>query len=365
MNPSPLMILDAHLDIAMSYVGDGRDFRHSTWITQQREGKFWGHPYDDIGVSSVGLPDMLLGRVGLTFASMWVAPEGTPTVPPSLTYQTPAQAYQAALRQWDYYQRLADTDPRIVLVRTQKELAVVLDSWGEGKEFHEHRLGIVLQMEGADPVLEPRQLEEWYERGLRILAPAWRATRYSAGTGLPGRLTPLGKELLGIMADFRMALDVSHMAEEAFYEALDIYAGPAIIATHSNPRRFVPTDRQLSDDMIRRLAERGGVIGVVPYNVFLKEGWSPSRDRKTDVSVKQVLAVIDHVCQLTGSAQHVGIGTDWDGGFGWESIPTPFDSHADLWKLGHFLAQHGYGAEDIQNILCNNFLRSLREVLPA
>jgi membrane dipeptidase len=365
MKPPPQIILDAHLDIAGSYVADGRDFRHSTWITQQREGKFWGHPYDDIGVASVGLPDMLLGRVGLTFASLWVAPHGTPTIPPSLTYQTPREAYQAALRQWDYYQRLADTDPRIMLVRTQGELAAVLESWEEGKDFNEHRLGIVLQMEGADPIIEPRQLEEWVERGVRIVAPAWRATRYSAGTGLAGRLTPLGRELLEVMAGFKLALDVSHLAEEAFYEALDIYAGPAIIATHSNPRRFVPTDRQLSDDMIRRLAERDGVMGVVLYNTFLKEGWYPGRDRKGDVGLKQVLAAIDHICQVTGSARHVGLGTDWDGGFGWESIPLPFDSHVDLWKMGDYLAKHGYAAEDIRNILCGNFLRSLAGVLPA
>jgi membrane dipeptidase len=248
------------------------------------------------------------------------------------------------------------------LIKTQQDLAEVLASWGSDKEFKDHLLGIVLLMEGADPILEPKQTEEWYDQGVRIIGPAWHATRYSAGTGQAGRLTKLGHELLEVMAGLKIVLDTSHLAEQAFYEAVDRFEG-AIIASHSNPRRFMDSDRNLSDTMIRQLIARDGVIGVVLYNQFLKNGWRSERDRKHEVTVQTVLDAIDHVCQLAGSTAHVGLGTDWDGGFGWESIPEPLDSHIDLWALGPSLAER-YGQAASQQILSGNFLRILRQVLP-
>src|SRR5690606_9455364 len=122
-------------------------------------------------------------------------------------------------------------------------------------EMAQHRQGLVLLMENADPILEPRQFEEWYERGVRIVGPAWEGTRYCGGTGQPGGLTAVGRELLEVMASFNAILDLSHMAEQSFLESLDLYEG-ILIASHSNPRRFRNTDRHLSDTMIRRLAER-------------------------------------------------------------------------------------------------------------
>lgn len=358
----PDILLDAHLDIAMNYCVSGRDFRQSTWAKHQREGRY---PAQHPDAATVGLPDMLLGRVGLIFGTVWVCPMDTDPefLMPAISYETPQQAYQQGLRQLDYYHRLADEDDRIRLVRTQAELQTVLASWEPEREFAEHKLGIVLLMEGADPILEPRQVEEWYERGLRVIGPAWEQTRYSAGTTIPGRLTALGHELLSIMASFRMILDVSHMAEAAFYEAVDSYDG-AIIASHSNPRHFVNTPRHLSDDMIRRLAERGGVMGLVLYNHFIKQGWNRRTDRKSDVLVRHVFDMIDHVCQVTGSAHHVGIGTDWDGPFGWKSIPAPLDSHLDLWVLRQKLLERGYSEADTGAILSGNFLRILEESLP-
>ncbi len=368
MTDLPRVIVDAHLDIAMNQVALGRDFTQPTWVTQARENKRPGAPYDGIGVASVGLPDLLLGRVALVFGTLWVCP---PVVSapldqllPLIGYETPQQAYAQALRQIDYYHRLADEHPRVDLVRTQAELDAVLATWTPGTDFAEHTLGIVISMEGADPIIEPKQLEEWVGRGVRAVGPAWMETRYTAGTGAPGRLTDLGRELLDVMADFNLLLDVSHMAEDAYLEAIDRYEGP-LIASHSNPRRFVESDRHLSDVMLRRLAERDGVVGMVLYNRFIKDGWTPHRDRKTDATLQDVLDMIDHVCQVTGSARHVGLGTDWDGGFGWESIPAPLDSHLDLWQLRGGLARRGHTEDDINGILAGNFLRQLRASLPA
>jgi membrane dipeptidase len=357
------IVLDAHLDIAMNHVAYGRDFRNATWTTHLNERKYPGAAYEGNGVAAVGLPDMLLGRVAITFGTLWVNP-GARDFDPALSYETPHEAYQQAIRQIDYYHRLSDEDDRIRLIRTQSELQSVLDSWGPETEFSDHKLGIVVLMEGADPILEPKQVEEWYERGVRIVGPAWQQTRYAAGTGAPGRLTSLGRELLDVMGDLNMILDLSHLAEAAYFEAVENYDGP-FFASHSNPRRFVESDRQLSDDMIRRLAERDSVMGIVAYNRFPKQGWTPQHGKKSDVSVSIMLDMIDHVCQVTGSARHVGIGTDWDGGFGWESIPIPFDSHIDLWHMREYLLKRQYSEADVTNILSGNFLRILKQGLPT
>jgi len=317
----PFVVVDAHEDIAHNTVTYRRDFTLSARAKRRLEAN------TDIpkltGSATIGLPDALLGRVAIIFGTLFVAPAWANQVmgiSGEVVYETPAQAYRLGLDQIDVYHRLADENERIMLVRTQAELAAVLATWAEGVDFEKHKVGIVLLMEGADPIPEPKAFEEWYERGVRIVGPAWSETRYSGGTQRPGPLTGLGRELLEVMESFNAILDLSHLAEEAYFEALDRYGGH-IIASHSNPRRFRNTDRHLSDDMIRRLAERDGVIGAVPYNAFLSNTWTKN-DSKSRVPLETLVAAIDTICQLTGSARHVGIGSDFDGGFGVEKKPA-------------------------------------------
>ena len=122
----------------------------------------------------------------------------------------------------------------------------------------------------------------------------------------------------------------------------------------------MPGPRQLSDRAIQRLAERDGVIGIVPFNTFLQPGWSD----KDEVRVADVAAAIDHVCQVEGHAAGVGLGSDFDGGFGAESAPAEIDTVADLARIGPALGEMGYGTEDIRAILGGNWLRVLRSGLP-
>jgi membrane dipeptidase len=220
----------------------------------------------------------------------------------------------------------------------------------------------VLLMENGDPILEPPHFDEWYERGVRLVGPAWAASRYCGGTGEPGGLTELGFELLDVLASHRVILDLSHMAEEAFLQSVERYDGP-IIASHSNSRRFRNSDRHLSDTMVRLLAERDGVIGTVLFNAFLKDGYTKT-DRKDSVPFETAISAIDTICQLTGSARHAGIGSDFDGGFGSQHIPAGFDTVADLAKIGDALRARGYAEEDVAAVLGGNFLRKLREALP-
>jgi membrane dipeptidase len=126
------------------------------------------------------------------------------------------------------------------------------------------------------------------------------------------------------------------------------------------------TNRHVPDTVIRGLIEREGVMGVIPLNTFLKVGWlRKSGSRKEEVSLDTLIAHIDHICQLAGNANHAGIGSDFDGGFGLQSIPSELDTIADLQMIASRLMERGYSESDAANILGGNWLRFLRKHLPA
>jgi len=108
------------------------------------------------------------------------------------------------------------------------------------------------------------------------------------------------------------------------------------------------------------------VIGSVPFNTFLKVGWSrTSESRREEVPLEAYVAHIDHVCQLAGNSLHAGIGSDFDGGFGLQSVPPGLESVADLQSIASILTERGYNQTDVENILGGNWLRFLREHLPS
>jgi membrane dipeptidase len=355
-----MIVVDSHQDIAWNAVAYQRDYRLSALKKRQLEAT--APTPNRRGSATLGLPEALAGRVALVFATIFVAPysEQEPEWA-HVSYTDADGAYRLASQQLDYYQRLTDEDERLSLIRTAADLEAVLATWQPDMAITERKQGLVILMEGADPIIEPQQFEEWHERGVRLVGPAWQGTRYSGGTGQPGPLTTLGFELLEIMAGFNAVLDLSHLAERACLQALDAYEGP-VIASHSNPRYFCNTDRHLPDEIIRRLAERDGVMGVVMANKFLDGGWRPA-DGKRGVTITRVVEIIDYVCQLTGSAAHVGLGSDFDGGFGTEAIPAEFDTVADLWQIGEALQTRGYEQADTSAILGANMLRPLRQCL--
>jgi membrane dipeptidase len=346
-------IVDAHEDIAFNALDHGRDFRRS--VEEKRASERANPPAADgpiAGMSQtvmLGLPEHRRGGVGLVFATIYVAPG-------ELEWMA-----AKGLAQLDYYTDLAAQGIGVRIVASQPQIETLLTDWNAAPDPAARPLGIVLLMEGADPLPDPSALQGWYDRGLRVLGPAWSQTRYSGGTRAPGPLTDLGRALLDELARLGMILDVSHLAEESFWQALERFPG-TVIASHANCRAFVPTDRQLSDDMIRALADRDAVIGVVLANRFLVDGWTPDAG---PVTLDAVVRHIDHIAQLTGSVRHCALGSDFDGGFGVESTPVELDSVADLGKIGPALAAHGYSAADVEGILGQNWLRLLRRGLPA
>jgi membrane dipeptidase len=163
------------------------------------------------------------------------------------------------------------------------------------------------------------------------------------------------------MDEFNLIHDASHLAEESFWQLLDISGGP-MIASHSNCREIVPTDRQLSDAMIRAIAARGGVIGINFFDKFLL---GPEEYGKRRATLADVAAHARHVCDVTGSAAHVAIGTDMDGGLGRDEIPRELDTSADLPRLADALAAAGFDDRDVTAILGGNWLRFFARTLPG
>jgi membrane dipeptidase len=310
-----------------------------------------------VGECTTGFPDWRAGGFGILFATIFVIP--TANAYPGYTrmaYSTLEQAALAGQQELEFYHLLTSQDSSIKLIKTRQDLSALKTERQAGKQT----IGLVLVMEGADPLIDPGDLQIWYDSGLRIIGPAWHATRYAGGTSSPGPLTDLGYRLLDEMASFNMLLDLSHIAEQAFYQAVEAYEGP-IIASHSSPRHFVDGDRFLSDDMIRKVVERQGVIGVSLYNAHLVNGWRRGNARP---SLARVAEVVDYMVQLTGSTAGVALGTDMDGGFGLDSVPQEIDTAADVGLVGQFLIDRGYSGEDIQAILMKNWLRVLELSLP-
>jgi membrane dipeptidase len=224
---------------------------------------------------------------------------------------------------------------------------------------------LVILMENAEGIRHVNELPEWWAGGVRIIGPAWAGTRFCGGTEEPGPLTKEGFALLEAMADLGFVLDISHMDPYAAMQALDSYEGRTI-ASHANPLALLhreDSNRFLPDNLIEAAFGRDAIIGTVPYNRFLDSNWVKGM-RRDLVSIEKFAEVIDYYCQIAGDANHVGIGSDFDGGFGWQHIPHELNTIADLHLLAPLLADKGYSDEDLDGIFGKNWLTMLQSALP-
>ncbi len=362
------LVIDSHQDLAWNMLSYGRDYTRSALETRRLEA---GTSIPEVnGDALVGWPEYQRGQVAVVFATLYATPAKWKTASDTIWYADQEKAHRLYRDQITVYRKLVDSHPeKFRLISAVKELDAVVDDWskpvldGEG-----HPVGLVYLMEGADGIRSPRELAEWYDLGLRLIGLAWAGTRYCGGTGEPGPLTPEGRELIAAMADFKFVLDLSHMDEAAAYESLDRYEGP-VMASHANCAALLKgadTNRHLPDRVIEGLIERDGVIGLVPLNTFLKVGWLRNNgSRREEVSLDALIAQIDHVCQIAGDSLHAGIGSDFDGGFGLQSVPPGLDTVADLQLIGSGLKARGYNELDVENILGGNWLRFLHRNLPS
>jgi membrane dipeptidase len=361
------LIVDSHCDLAVNMINFGRDYTRSAAETRAVEKGTM--PPQQFGDTLVGWPDYQRGQVAVVFSTLFASParhrEGEWD---KASYANYEQAHRLYRQQMDLYRELVDAKPDYFrLIRDTSELSDHIAEWRD--PARERRpVGLVVLMEGADGIRSVEELPEWFDLGVRLIGLAWAGTRYAGGTREPGPLTEDGRRLLRSMADFNFTLDLSHMDEQSALESLDLYPGP-IVASHVNCLALLPdfpTNRHFSDRVLRGIIERDGVIGSMPLNSFLKSGWSRKMgSRREEVPLDAFVAHIDHVCQLAGDARHAGIGTDFDGGFGVQSVPPEIDTIADVQKIVPLLRARGYSEEDAANILGLNWLGYLERNLPS
>ncbi len=322
------MIVDAHLDIAWNAIADGRGF-----LSAPAPGYL------------VSRSSLAAAGVGLVFATLYTAPAHAER--PSrgrFVYENAHEAYLMAESEVNYYRAC-----ELPLIRDRGQLAAYIRGWRKGK------LAAVLLMEGADPIETPAGLGAWVDRGVRIIGPAWGRTRYSGGTAQPGGLTELGRQLLKAMRRKQVILDLSHMAEQAVADAFALWRGP-IMASHSNSRELVPGDRQVTAATVAEIARRGGVIGVSFYAGHLRSG-----GERTRVTLDDVVAHVLHHASAAGGPEHVGIGTDLDGGFG--ARYAPIDRVTKLNELYRKLLKH-FSRAQVDGVMGENWLGFLARSLP-
>ena len=347
-----MIVIDAHLDLAWNAIQWNRDL--SATIPEMRTSEA-GMPGPVFGQSTVSFPAMREGKVAISIATVLGRPRSDGVMLAS--YRTRESAYAAAHGQMAYYRAME----RRGALRWIKDLPTLerhAAAWLHGGS--NEPLGIVLSMEGADPILDPGQLGEWWDAGLRLIGLShYGPGVYAGGTGSEGGLSDDGRKLLKEMRRLGMILDATHLTDLAFDEALDAFDGP-VLASHHNCRSLVPRQRQLSDEHIQRLIERNAVIGAAFDAWMLDPAWVQGETEATVVNLETVVNHIDRVCQLAGNARHAAIGTDLDGGFGKPQCPADLDTIADLQRLPALLSKRGYSSADIKGIMYNNWLDLFR-----
>ena len=350
----PPIIIDGHIDLGYNIVNFGRDYRQSALDIRAAEEDTFLQVI--AGEATLGLPEWLAGRVALMFGVIFVMPSRlTRSSLQVASYSTPEQAHEWGMRQLEAIEALAAQTDAIEIVTSAESLTRVIASWENGAQG---QIGIVLAMEGADPIQSPAELQQWYDRGLRSVGLSWARTQYAGSSSETSRLTEAGRELLREMRALNMLLDTAHLAEASFWDALNMWDGVTAY-THGTLRHFLDSQRALSDEQIIALIEHDAVIGIGLYNGFFERNLA----QPPAVTLQDVVYAIDHVCQLAGNCQHVAIGSDLDGAFGAELTPQGINTAADLQLVITALRQRGFANADINAIAYGNWLRLLQQVL--
>ncbi|MDH6358162.1 membrane dipeptidase [Parabacteroides sp. PF5-9] len=353
-------IVDAHLDLSMNAMEWNRDLRQSLEEINRREAGMTDKP--DRGNATISFAELRKGNVGLVVATQiarYIFPGQ-----PRPGWHSPEQAWAQTQGQLAWY-KLMEEAGEMTMIRTKSELEAHLALWNNNDPVDSKPIGYLLSIEGADSIVRVDFLERAYQYGLRAVGPAhYGSGRYANGTDSSGRLNAMGVDLLKEMDRLGMILDVTHLNDDAFWHALEIYKGP-VWASHNNCRVFVDHNRQFSDDMIRALIERDAVIGVALDAWMMVPNWirGKSTPKGMNCTMDIMAENVDHICQLAGNGNHVGIGSDLDGAFGTEQCPYDLKTIADLQKLPVLLREKGYTQETIHKIASGNFIEFMRRAI--
>ena len=316
-----LPIVDSHLDLAENVTLFGRDLTLSAAEIRVLEKRTTRQ-------ATVSLPELKRGNIAVAIATVTagflIQDGGEDFEPKTALYSTPEEAEAQALTQIKLYESWQDQG-RVRLIKSASDLA------------------------------------RWWERGLRMIGLTFGDTKYGVGarggstTIKRGGLTTEGFGLLEHMAELGFIWDISHLAEEGIWQGLDLEF-PRVCASHANAQALTPTDRHLSDEVIRAVAERNGVIGLVLYNGFLEPRWK--HDKTILVTLDEHLRRHAEYIANLSDWKHVGIGSDLDGGLGLEESPLEINTVADLYKVGTVVP-----VEFREAVLSSNWMNFLRRSL--
>jgi membrane dipeptidase len=364
-----MFTIDGHLDLATNAIYLNRDLTKSVHAIREKEKTAGWNDTQDRGNGTVALPQMREGQVGLAIVTIIsrFSEYGHPLQTLSLPgWHSQEQAYAYAQAQLTWY-RLMEDRGELKKIVSAADLDDHVKRWQNAAIPDASKpVGYILSLEGADSIISKKYLEEYYEAGLRAIGPAhFGEGIYAAGTHSDGSgLTSRGKTLLKDMDELGIALDATHLTDKAFYEAVDLFNG-IIWASHQNCRALVTGERQFTDEQIKIIAARDGIIGGALDAWMLYSDFKMGTDSPLalKINLEKLVDHFDHICQLTGNCSHIGFGTDLDGLFGTEQTPYDMDTIADIRQFTRILAARGYRPDDIENIFYKNWIRVLKKVL--
>lgn len=283
-----------------------------------------------------------------------------------------------------------------MVYRSPEKFAIAKSVADVTAQFKKGLISLPMGMENGSPVQGSLEnLKTFYERGIRYITLAHSLSNHIADSSYDLRrqwhgLSPFGKELVAEMNNLGIMVDISHVSDDAFYQAIEISKVP-VIASHSSLRKYTPGfERNMNDDMVKKLGENGGVIMINFGSSFVSketQDWRNNLTKQKNKLIKemgedsaevaafdekyrkenpypystlsQVLDHIDHVVELIG-IDHVGIGSDFDG-VG-DSLPTGLKDVSTYPNLVQGMLDRGYSRADIEKVLSGNLLRVWSEV---
>lgn len=358
MLEKPMLLIDGHLDLAWNAVNWNRDLQRS--IEEIRQAEVAAN-LTDAGrqTNTLSLPELRHSGMGLCLTTLLSRVKAANH--PLLDVATVETCYAMAMAQLEYY-RVMCRKGAMRQITSRHELEQHWVNYQANPQTAP--LGFILSMECADPVLDPDHIHYWWQCGLRFIGIThYGMNRYGGGTNCEAGLTDIAPPLLRNIEKLGMVLDCTHLSDAAFWQVMDLYQG-RVIASHQNARRFCDWQRQFSDEQLLEVIRRAGIIGTALDVIMLQPNFVRGVS-KPEVTLERAVDNIDHVCQLAGNVKHAALGTDLDGGFGYEQTPADVNRYRDVLKLADMLTHRGYSQADVEAIFHGNWLRLFEEVLPS
>ena len=364
------IVIDTHADTPQRFLDENYDIGST-------DPKDSGH---------ISLDKAKAGNLGAEFFSIWVEAEANKGHYARHTLDLIDSVYEQAARHPD----------RMMMAFSVDDIE---------RAHREHKLAALLGIEGGHSIEnDVRLLRDFYRLGVRYMTLSWSNTNEWADSSGDiddpkvehhNGLTEGGKQIVLEMNRLGMMVDISHVSDKTFYDAIAVTKAP-LIASHSSARALTNHPRNMTDDMLRAVAKNGGVVQVNFFNAFIDENYrkafeAQAKDRDAAVKaytdqlkaagktvtyidaeriesewaakiprppLKSLIDHIDHIAKVAG-IDHVGLGSDFDGVSG--ATPAGIDSAADLPKITQALLDRGYSGDDIRKILGGNLLRVFRE----